>query len=145
MQKRQANPKLSSTSLILIGSRQGMDGTSISSLASVRDRSSSCSVTADTPVSTMFCSRQVTRQWIIIGDTAVTRRGDTREAPISSRVARQTPARAARGICRIDSRLRADTRGCDGGVRQKLAPGIARAALGEAAGVLDRARGYLER
>jgi hypothetical protein len=108
MQKRQANPKLPSKSLILIGSRQGTDGKSISSLASVRGRSSSCSVTADTPPSTMFCSRQVTRRWIV-GDTAVTR---------------QTPARAARGICRIDSRLCGDARGCDDGIRQELAAGI---------------------
>jgi len=106
MQKRQANPKLPSTSLILIGSCQGTDGKRISSLASVRDCSSSCSVTADTP-STMFCSRQVTREWIV-GDTAVTR---------------QTPARTARGTCRIDSRLRTDARGRDGGVRQEAGDG----------------------
>src|SRR5262249_28896723 len=89
MQKRQANPKLPLKSLILIGSRQGTDGKSISSSASV-GRSSSCrannpsgcSVTADNPSglpprarhcslrpSTIFCSRQVTRQWIG-GDTA---------------------------------------------------------------------------
>jgi hypothetical protein len=103
MQKRQANPKLPSKSLILIGSRQGTDGESFSSWASVRDRSSSCSVTTP-PLDDVLFHRQVTRQWIIIGDTAVTRRGDTREAPISSRVARQT-----------------DARGCDGSVRQELA------------------------
>src|SRR5262249_7412943 len=49
MQKRQANAKLPSKSLILIGSRQGTDGKSTSNSASVRGRSSSCSVTADTP------------------------------------------------------------------------------------------------
>jgi hypothetical protein len=49
MQKRQANPKLPSKSLILIGSRQGTDGKRISSSASVRRCSSSCSVTTDTP------------------------------------------------------------------------------------------------
>jgi hypothetical protein len=49
MQKRQANPKLPSKSLILIGSRQGTDGKSLSSSAWVRGRSSSCSVTADAP------------------------------------------------------------------------------------------------
>src|SRR5437899_11585547 len=48
MQKRQANPKLPSKSLILIGSRQGTDGKSISNSASVRGRSSFCSVTTDT-------------------------------------------------------------------------------------------------
>src|SRR5215467_15242748 len=45
MQKRQANPKLPSKSLILIGSRQERDGKSISSSASVRGCSSFCSVT----------------------------------------------------------------------------------------------------
>src|SRR5262245_24493018 len=49
MQKRQANPKLPSKSLILTGSRQGTDGKCISSSASVRGCSSSCSVTTDTP------------------------------------------------------------------------------------------------
>jgi len=48
MQKRQANPKLPLKSLILIGSRQGTDGKSISNSASVRGRSSFCSVTTDT-------------------------------------------------------------------------------------------------
>src|SRR6516165_11393509 len=48
MQKRQANAKLPSKSLILIGSRQGTDGKRISSSASVRGCSSSCSVTTDT-------------------------------------------------------------------------------------------------
>src|SRR6516162_2018596 len=49
MQKRQANAKLPSKSLILIGSRQGTDGKTISNSASVRGRSTSCSVTTDTP------------------------------------------------------------------------------------------------
>src|SRR5690242_7648743 len=49
MQKRQANPKLPSKSLILIGSRQGTDGKRISSSASVRCCSSFCSVTTNTP------------------------------------------------------------------------------------------------
>jgi hypothetical protein len=38
MQKRQANPKLPSKSLILIGSRQGTDAKSVSSSASVTSR-----------------------------------------------------------------------------------------------------------
>jgi len=39
-------------------------------------------------------------------------------------VTRQTPAKAARGICRIDSRLRADARGRDGSIREELAAGV---------------------
>src|SRR5262245_4989872 len=68
MQKRQANPKLPSKSLILIGSRQGTDGKSISSSASVRTCSSSCSVTTDTPSGCRLArGTRPERGWRVVG------------------------------------------------------------------------------
>ena len=68
----------------------------------------------------------------------MTRRGDTREAPISSHVRPLLGlARGTRGICRIDSRLRDDARGCNGSVRKELAAGIARAAIATPRAALD--------
>src|SRR5215831_6497702 len=98
MQKRQANPKLPSKSLILIGSRQGTDGKSISSSASVRGCSSFCSVTTDTPSSCRLARGSPERGRRVVGHVTALSLPAQPEPPTQQGTTAQMPCAAPESV-----------------------------------------------